>query len=45
MANDSRKAINIGVSYQLLTSNNNYYYWQSDSMTLNNLGLTIGYEW
>ncbi len=37
-------AVNVGVSYQLLTSNNNYY-WNDNSLTLNNLGISIGYEW
>ena len=41
---NTRQAINIGVTYQLLTSNNNYN-WYSNSVTLNNLGLTIAYEW
>ena len=37
-------AVNVGVSYQLLTSNNNYY-WNDNSLTLNNLGISISYEW
>ena len=37
-------AVNVGVSYQLLTSNNNYY-WNDNSLTLNNLGVSISYEW
>lgn len=41
---DSRHAFNIGVTYQLLTSGNNYY-WYDDTVTLNNLGATISYEW
>lgn len=43
--NDPRQAFNIAVTYQLLTSNNNYTYWNDRSVTLNNLGLTVGYEW
>lgn len=43
-SNDTRHAFNIGVTYQLLTSNNNYY-WNSNSLTLNNIGMTVGYEW
>lgn len=39
-----RQAFNIGLSYQLLTSNNNYN-WNNNSVTLNNLGVTIAYEW
>lgn len=45
MANDTRKAFNIGLTYQLLTSNNNYYYWHSNGVTLNNIGVTLAYEW
>ena len=37
-------AVNVGVSYQLLTSNNNYY-WNDNSLTLNNLGISNSYEW
>lgn len=37
-------AVNVGVSYQLLTSNNNYY-CNDNSLTLNNLGVSISYEW
>lgn len=40
------QAFNIGVTYQLLTSGNNYYDgWRYGSVTLNNLGVTIGFEW
>lgn len=42
-SNPSR-AVNIGLTYQLLTSNSNYY-WTSRSLTLNNVGLSIAYEW
>lgn len=40
---NSRQAFNVGVTYQLLTSSN--YYWRDGSVTLNNFGVTIGYEW
>lgn len=40
-----RQAFSIGVTYQLLTSNNNYGWYNDNSVTLNNLGLTIAYEW
>lgn len=43
-AQNSNRAFNIGVTYQLLTSNNNNY-WNSNSLTLHNLGLTLSYEW
>lgn len=44
LGNDNKKAINFGITYQLLTSNNNYY-WHSNSLTLSNVGATIGFEW
>lgn len=40
-----KQAVNIGVTYQLLTSNNNYCRWNDDSVTLNSLGATIAFEW
>lgn len=42
-SSNPRQAVNIGVSYQLLTSN----YWSSSSrnVTLNAIGATIGFEW
>lgn len=40
-----KQAVNVAVSYQLLTSNNNYTYWHDNSVTLHNLGLTVGFEW
>lgn len=43
-AQNSKQAFNIGLTYQLLTSNNNYY-WNSNSLTLNNLGVSVSYEW
>lgn len=39
----TNRAFNIGATYQLLTSNNNYY--GSNSLSLNNFGITLGYEW
>lgn len=41
--NNSRQAVNVGVSYQLLTSN----YWNSyySNVTLNGLGVDLSYEW
>lgn len=44
-ADNPRRAFNVGIAYQLLTSNNNYRYWDSESVTLNNLGITVSYEW
>lgn len=44
VAGDTRKAFNIGVTYQLLTSNN-FYGWNDNSTSLNNIGVTVGFEW
>ncbi len=41
---NASQAVNIGLTYQLLTSNSNYY-WASRSLSLNNVGLSIAYEW
>lgn len=38
-----QQAVNIGVTYQLLTSNN--FYYNNGSSTLHNLGATIAFEW
>ena len=38
-----RQAINVGVSYQLLTSN--YWYNNYFDVTLNGLGIDVGFEW
>lgn len=42
-AANTRQAVNIGVSYQLTTSN--YWYYHSSSTTLNAVGVNIGFEW
>lgn len=44
-SSNSSQAVNIGVSYQLITSNNNYAYYYDNSLTLNSLGVSIAYEW
>ncbi len=44
-ASNPGQAINIGVTYQLITSNNNWSYWDDNSATLNGIGLSIAYEW
>lgn len=44
LAGDNRKAINIGITYQLITSDNFYNYY-GNSASLNSLGATISYEW
>lgn len=41
---DSKHAFNIGLTYQLLTSNNSWIYG-NNNVTLNNLGVTLAYEW
>ena len=38
------RAMNIGVSYRLITSNNNYS-WNSNTATLNGFGVSVAYEW
>lgn len=40
-----RQAVNIGVTYQLTTANNNFYYWDASDATLSGLGMTVGFEW
>lgn len=40
-----RQAVNIGLTYQLITSNNNLTWYGGNSLTLNSIGATIGYEW
>lgn len=42
---NSKQAVNFGLSYQLVTSNNYYSYWNNNSVTLNGIGATIGFEW
>ncbi len=41
---DSKHAFNVGLTYQLLTSNNSWRYG-NDNITLNNIGVTVAYEW
>lgn len=38
-----RQALNIGATYQLITSN--YWYYRSSSTTLSAVGVTVGFEW
>lgn len=40
---NKKQAINLGVTYQLITSN--YWYYSSSSTTLSAVGVTIGFEW
>ena len=40
-----KQGVNVGVTYQLITANNSWGYWNSDSPTLSSLGLSVGYEW
>lgn len=44
VSNNGKKAMNIGITYQLLTCN---YWWynNSNSGTLNSLGATVSYQW
>lgn len=43
-ATDPDHAFNIGLTYQLITSGNNYYRY-SRSLSLNNVGVAVSYEW
>ncbi|MBD5230593.1 MAG: hypothetical protein HDS66_00270 [Bacteroidales bacterium] len=42
---DSRQAVNIGVSYQLITNDYWTYGGYYNNTTINSVGATIGYEW
>lgn len=42
---DSRQAINIGVTYQLITNNYWNWNWYYNSTTLNSIGASVSYEW
>lgn len=44
-ATNPRQALNIGVAYELITSNNNYNYWTDNTVTLNGLGVSLSFEW
>lgn len=41
--NNPKQAVNVGVTYQLLTSD--YWYYYPGNITLNALGATVGFEW
>ena len=41
---DPKHAFNLGLTYQLITSNNSWIYG-NHNVTLNNLGVTLSYEW
>ena len=43
-SSNSRQAINFGVTYRLLTSGNNYS-WYDRTLTLNSFGASIAFEW
>lgn len=40
---NSKQAVNIGITYQLITSN--YWYYHSSKTTLSAIGFSIGFEW
>ncbi|MBD5309280.1 MAG: hypothetical protein HDS10_02475 [Bacteroides sp.] len=45
-ANNPKQAVNIGVTYQLLTANNSWDYWNNYyDTTLSSFGATVSYEW
>ena len=43
LGDSGRKALNVGVAYQLLTSN--YYYFYTNNIILNSLGASVSFEW
>lgn len=43
-SSNSSQAFNIGLTYQLLTTDYNYD-WYDNDVTLNNFGVTLAYEW
>ena len=44
--NRPASAMNIGVTYQLLTADNSWSYWSNNyGPTLSSLGVSLGYEW
>ena len=40
-----KQAVSIGLTYQMLTSNDNYAWWYRDGVTLSTLGLAVAFEW
>ena len=44
-ARNSSQAFNIGLTYQLLTADDDYYWSPGGNVTLNSFGVTLGYEW
>lgn len=44
-SNDTRQAINIGVTYQLFTNNYWNWGWHYDGTTLNSIGASVSFEW
>ncbi len=41
---NSKQAFNVGVTYQLITSGNNYT-WNGKSVTLSSIGASLSFEW
>lgn len=44
-AANPKQAVNVGVVYQLITSNSNYYNRDGQSVSLNAVGVSLSYEW
>lgn len=43
---NAKQAVNVGLTYQLITANSSWGYWNNSySPTINSLGLSVGYEW
>lgn len=43
LGESGKQAVNIGVNYQLMTQN--YWYRNSDNVTLSSFGASVGFEW
>ena len=42
---NQRQAVNLGIAYQLITSGNNLTWYGGNTLTLNSIGATVGFEW
>lgn len=41
----SRQAVNLGVTYQLITGNNGYAWYGGNSVSMNSIGASVSFEW
>ncbi len=42
---NAKQALNFGVTYQLITSGNNYTWYGGNTLSLSSIGATVGFEW